>query len=224
MPRNEGRAIKIEQALDEGWFIPNRNGGLCECNCGEAAPISTRTCRRDGIFKGEPAHFVHTHGTALAAKNKTPEWIANIAEAQKGSRRSEETKAKMRKAATTRKGVETPGRFLSNGYVQILVHEDHPFVSMARRNGRGEHTSLHIPEHRLVMAEHLGRALTSKETVHHLTVDEGGSGDTSDNRLENLRLFPSNSAHQSHHAALRGQRKRLLKLVEAWTALNVAGT
>lgn len=35
--------------------------GYCHCGCGELAPIAKKTSTRDGIRKGEPRKFVHSH-------------------------------------------------------------------------------------------------------------------------------------------------------------------
>lgn len=64
----------------------------------------------------------------------------------------------------------------SHGYVLVQLSPDSPFIGM--RSG----TKNYVMEHRLVMAEHLGRSLTRQETVHHK------NGVRNDNRLENLQL------------------------------------
>lgn len=50
-----------------------------------------------------------------------------------------------------------------------------------------------IFEHRFVIENHIGRNLTCKEIVHHVNKIRN------DNRLENLMVFSSNSAHHRFH-------------------------
>lgn len=42
---------------------------LCECGCGEMAPIATTTDRPRGYIKGEPRRFVNGHANRGRAKN-----------------------------------------------------------------------------------------------------------------------------------------------------------
>lgn len=72
-----------------------------------------------------------------------------------------------------------------NGYVYIYIGKDHP---MAEKNG-------YVREHRLVMAQALGRMLTSDECVHHKNERKN------DNRFANLSLC-SRPIHSFNHAEL----------------------
>lgn len=75
------------------------------------------------------------------------------------------------------------GRVNRDGYILVKVYPDHPlYEAMATSMG-------YIPEHRLVMAEHLGRPLKRTEVVHHK------NGIKTDNRIENLELFTSLRDH-----------------------------
>lgn len=88
------------------------------------------------------------------------------------------------------------GRSLtSDGYVSVYVGPDHP---MANNKGR-------VREHRLVMAEAIGRMLRPEEVVHHMLECEGGSGDKTDNRIEVLMLFATQAEHVAHHLLVERQ-------------------
>ena len=75
------------------------------------------------------------------------------------------------------------------------------YVPNGELDARGR--TLYVPEHRLLMERHLGRKLLKTEVVHHT------NGDRTDNRIENLMIFPTNGEHLRHE--LKGR-------VPKWTA------
>lgn len=73
----------------------------------------------------------------------------------------------------------------SHGYIQINVGLDHPMASSKSR---------YVGEHRLVMAEKLGRLLTSDEIVHH--IDENKQN----NHPDNLEIEDRKTHMRRHYA------------------------
>jgi len=112
----------------------------------------------------------------------------------------------MRRNAPRKNGAESSswkgGKHKARGYVMVSVtlltpQERRLFAPMLNRSsGRS------IPEHRLVMARHLGRALKRSEVVHHR------NGKKDDNRLRNLELT-DNATHKRTHQSLLREVRRL---------------
>ena len=54
-----------------------------------------------------------------------------------------------------------------------------------------------VSKHRLVVEEYIGRKLTKEERIHHINEIK------SDNRIENLMLFPNDKEHIKFHNKIR---------------------
>lgn len=82
------------------------------------------------------------------------------------------------------------GRIIDNdGYIKVKNHE-HP---------RSDHGG-YVPEHILVAEQALGEYIPKGQVIHHI------NGDKTDNRLENLWWFASQSEHMAHHHVKKGNR------------------
>lgn len=68
---------------------------------------------------------------------------------------------------------------MKNGYIQLTTERGNVF------------------EHRIVVENYIGRYLRPTEIIHHINLDK------TDNRLENLFIFPNNATHTGFHSLLR---------------------
>lgn len=95
-------------------------------------------------------------------------------------------------------------------YIRTRIYKDDPFYSMADCRG-------YALEHRLVVAKTVNRCLQIWEVVHHK------NGITTDNRVENLELLPSQSQHLVStliQAKLEFQSQQIATLEKRVTSLE----
>ena len=175
---------------------------LCECGCGQRAPISKENRKRNNYVKGQPVRFIKGHGTRVKHPMSLPSplWddirelyieqrlstleIAVI----KGCNHNTIANHLTEMGVTLRKHSEQQlyrfaknpphhkERIIKGGYIYIYS-PNHPY-----HNANG-----YVAEHRLVVESHLGRYLVRNEKVHHKNAVKY------DNRDENLEvLSPTN--------------------------------
>jgi HNH endonuclease len=100
-------------------------------------------------------------------------------------------------------------QIMRNGYVLITLSPDDPYVEMANAK---RHRAIY--EHRYVMAQCLGRCLTTDEQVHHR------NGNKQDNRIENLELIGIREHSARHRREIMDLRQRVQELEVEVVALK----
>ena len=134
-----------------------------------AAPTCSRSC--NGKLRGRE-WATHAHKGRAA-------WTEEAVESFRAKMSGERNPA-WKGGVTSR---NRKGNYAGARYVRCPAE----FRAMARRDG-------YVMEHRLVVAQAIGRCLTRTECVHHV------NHNPLDNRLENLTLFASNRDHKSFEA------------------------
>lgn len=174
---------------------------LCECGCGEPAPIAQANSIKYGYVKGEPTRFVRGHWqknrkwtdaqrekiiAANTGKKRDPAYKARMSahHKAKGIRPTHEAAAKGNSSRPKREGSHSwkGGTSYVNGR-KCLYLPNHP---RSHRNG-------YVYEHIVIAEQSLGRPIEADEVVHHI------DNDPTNNDPSNLHVFTSQAEHMRHH-------------------------
>lgn len=157
-------------------------------------------------YKSESRYIWHACG--LCGKERWVEYTG-----KRGARNTKCWGCESKRRINSRglRGEENPhwkgGRHYYGGYIAIAVPPDSPFYAMCPQS-QGKWYR-YVFEHRLIMAQHLGRCLEPWEIVHHK------NGIKDDNRIENLELTVSIGEHSKNHS--KGYKDGYAKgLKEGW--------
>lgn len=169
--------------------------GIRSSVIGKKFGVHQCTVREIAIRHGVPAQSVGVQKRVLSAKDV--ELVKNLWQhgascEQIGKRISAYPRIisrELRKAGLSLRGRGVPRkeRATLGYYYTVYVASDHPYAEMANGDGR-------VLEHRLRMAEKLGRPLTQEETVHHI------DNDKKNNDIKNLQLRQGKHGKHSCYA------------------------
>jgi hypothetical protein len=129
------------------------NVRLCECGCGEPAPIATKTSTAQGYVRGEPMRFVHGHAT----RNQSEATRRKIGDTHRGMTRSRLTRrnlraAKLAQSADTRRKISIAKGGTGNTTVKSIrqrLIRRHPKAGICEEcgsKGRTDYAFIRHPE------------------------------------------------------------------------------
>lgn len=161
---------------------------LCECGCGQPAPIATRTRNDAGWIKGQPLRFIKGH---RGKKKKVCEWCNKPFE-----------------VTFSRDFVRTCSRECGNRLVWSInkkpighLVESHGYLRIKMPYHPNASKSGYIYYHRYVLEQYLGYILDSSYDVHH--IDENKKN----NEITNLVAI-KHDAHLRLHMLARHKKLR----------------
>jgi hypothetical protein len=97
---------------------------LCECGCGDPAPVAPRSCSRRGHVKGEPYRYIFGH--QHRGKSLSPDHRAKISRAKRGRPVSEEQRARLASYNDNRKVSDETRRRMSATRRGRFLGKQHP--------------------------------------------------------------------------------------------------